>query len=449
MDDKKHNASVRASTFARAADTLLDSLAQDEDLILSYAGEDVDYLRFNGATFRQATRVDDGLLRMTLIKGQKQIVHERQLTNDAHEAAELRSVLANLRHSVATLPDDPYVVRPAPADSSHEAHRGQLCTGEAFFRDVLEPSAGLDLVGIHQSGTSYRGVAHSKGLRHWFETDGYATDYSLFHNNGKAVKGTFAGRDWLGTSACTRLLKQAAILERLGQEPMRLKPGKYDVYLEPAATADLIAMFSYDGVSAACLRQGTSALALLAEGKRKLSPKVSLTEDFSSGLVPRFNDFGELSPQRLPIVERGKFVNSLVSPRTAKEYGLASNGATSEEYLRSPQVAGGTLESAHAVTQLGTGIYIPNLHYLNWSDRQGARVTGMTRYACMWVENGNIVAPIVDMRFDESLYDCLGDKLEDCTKELELVPNTGSYEGRQLGGITVPGMLIRGFSFTL
>ena len=31
-----------------------------------------------------------------------------------------------------------------------------------------------------------------------------------------------------------------------------------------------------------------------------------------------------------------------------------------------------------------------NLHYLNWSDNIGGRITGMTRYACFWVENGEI-----------------------------------------------------------
>ena len=29
----------------------------------------------------------------------------------------------------------------------------------------------------------------------------------------------------------------------------------------------------------------------------------------------------------------------------------------------------------------------------------------MTRYACFWVEGGEVVGPIKDMRWDESLYD--------------------------------------------
>lgn len=40
------------------------------------------------------------------------------------------------------------------------------------------------------------------------------------------------------------------------------------------------------------------------------------------------------------------------------------------------------------------------LWYLNFSDRPGGRITGMTRFASFWVEDGRIVAPLNVMRFD-------------------------------------------------
>lgn len=439
----------RETAFERSATALLGALQAGEDLILNYSGEEVDYIRFNKAALRQATRVDEGTLELRLTDGKRMVSGSCQLTHGADEAHRLIRLLETLRKEMKSLPEDPFVVRPVAGESSREVHRGRLCDGETFVRDVLVPSSGLDVVGVHQIGTSYRGVAHSKGLRHWFETDGFATDYSIFHRNGKAVKGTFAGKDWNGAAASTKLKKQAEILERLGREPMRLKPGRYDVYLEPSAVADLVGMLSYDAVSESCMRQGSSALIGLLEGRKKLSPLFSVAEDFSQGLVPRFNDFGELAQSRMGIFEKGALTHTLISPRTAAEHGLVSNGANSSEDLRTPVVAPGTLDASKALEQLGTGLYIPNLHYLNWSDRQGARVTGMTRYACMWVENGELVAPIVDMRFDESLFDCFGESLEACTQDVELVPSTGSYDGKQLGGIVAPGMLIRRFSFTL
>lgn len=92
---------------------------------------------------------------------------------------------------------------------------------------------------------------------------------------------------------------------------------------------------------------------------------------------------------------------------------------------------------------------MPNLHYLNWCDVAGARITGMTRFACLWVEGGRAVAPIKDLRFDDSLYRVLGDKLEALTARRSLVANPSSYERRALGGSLLPGILVDGLTFNL
>lgn len=113
------------------------------------------------------------------------------------------------------------------------------------------------------------------------------------------------------------------------------------------------------------------------------------------------------------------------------------------------EILPGTLRREDILKELGTGLYLSNLHYLNWSDRLNARITGMTRYACFWVENGEIVAPIEDLRFDESLYDCLGANLLNITDFEEVDPMVSTYESRAFGGKKVPGMLIKDFKFTL
>ena len=52
---------------------------------------------------------------------------------------------------------------------------------------------------------------------------------------------------------------------------------------------------------------------------------------------------------------------------------------------------------------LDTGLYVGNLWYTNFSDRAACRTTGMTRFATFWVEDGDIVAPVDVLRFDEAL----------------------------------------------
>jgi predicted Zn-dependent protease len=73
----------------------------------------------------------------------------------------------------------------------------------------------------------------------------------------------------------------------------------------------------------------------------------------------------------------------------------------------------------------------------------------MTRYACFWVENGELICPIQDLRFDESMYRILGDSLVDFTDFSLVVPHTGSYFQRMVGGSRVPGAMLSNFTFTL
>ncbi len=235
----------------------------------------------------------------------------------------------------------------------------------------------------------------------------------------------------------------------MAQPAKSLPRGQYRTYLAPAAVAELVGMFSWGGVSEAAIQRGSSALGLLQRGEKLLSPQFSLMENFQRGLVPRFNESGEIAPLELPLIVEGQLKNTLVSARSAKEYGKVANAATSGEYLRSPEVAPGTLAPDQVLTALDTGLYLSNLHYLNWSDRPTGRITGMTRYACFWVEKGELVAPIENLRFDESLYRFLGDMLINLTHTQEFVPEVGTYDHRSLGGIWVPGLLIEDFTYTL
>ena len=73
----------------------------------------------------------------------------------------------------------------------------------------------------------------------------------------------------------------------------------------------------------------------------------------------------------------------------------------------------------------------------------------MTRYACFWVEKGEIAGPIQDLRWDESLYEAFGAKLIQLTSHSEIDPFTDTYFCRSLGGRRGPGALIDQFSFTL
>ena len=123
--------------------------------------------------------------------------------------------------------------------------------------------------------------------------------------------------------------------------------------------------------------------------------------------------------------------------------------AEDSEFLRSPKIDSGNLEEDNILKKIDKGLYLSNLHYLNWSDNLGGRITGMTRYACFWVENGEFVAPIENMRFDDSIYNFFGKQLDGIADTIDYIPDVGTYGGRQPGGIMAPSILIDGFNLTL
>ena len=73
----------------------------------------------------------------------------------------------------------------------------------------------------------------------------------------------------------------------------------------------------------------------------------------------------------------------------------------------------------------------------------------MTRFATIWVEDGEPVAPVQAMRFDDSLLRVLGDRLEALTDEAHWFADTSTYDGRVFGAVRAPGALLKGLDFTL
>ena len=440
----------QAALFNRLVAALSEQLRPHEHFRLTITGEDSQFTRFNRAKVRQTGQIHDAQLRLTLMSNTQTAYSEVPFTQDFEtDWALLRLALSRLQQSLPHLPEDPYLVLPTGSAHSHEVTHEALLPSAELADTLLAPVQGLDFAGIYSGGQSFRGYADSAGQHHWFETTAYTLDYSLFDERGQAVKGTIAGPGWNLSTYLDKVSATKAELALMARPLTTVPRGQYRTYLAPAAIAEILLMFSWGGVSEAELQQGNSAFGLLQRQEKILSPQFSLTENFRRGGVPRFNSLGEVAPLHLPVITQGQLTNSLISSRSAKEYGKPTNAADVDEGLRAPDVAAGTLAADDILAQLGTGLYISNLHYLNWSDHPNGRITGMTRYACFWVENGELVAPIANLRFDDSLYRFFGPQLMALTQFQEFIPNVDTYDVRGLGGIWTPGALVEDFTYTL
>jgi predicted Zn-dependent protease len=444
--------------FRRLAEAVCGNLAAGEALSLNLSAEDQTYVRFNGSKVRQASQIEQRNLVLSFqAEGRKLALSLDMSGEHDSDLTTLRSLLDRARSEVRVLPEDPFLVPMANHGSSEDSHGAKPLDLTELIDRLAQTTAGTEFTGLLAAGPQIRASYNSLGQDHWFSTDGFFLDYSLYTVNqageNKAVKALYADRNWDWASFERQLGEKRGQLELLTHPSRTLEPGEYRVYFAPSAVDELVGMFSWGAVSYGNWKRGGSALQTFIDGKAEFSEKLTLRENFSLGLTHRFNSIGEVAPAELPVIEQGRLVNLLVSSRSAKEYGVAGNCADPSgwngEYLRAPEVLGGDLDEAEALKALDTGLYVANLHYLNWSDVHSARITGMTRYACLWVENGEIAAPIRDLRFDDSLYRIFGSELEALTRETYLSPAIDTYHRRALGGSRIPGLLVKRFRFTL
>lgn len=440
---------MKRQNFEKFGEDIFSRLKEGEELNFNLSMEQSLFVRFNEGKSRQVTDVAQGNITFNYQAGDRTYKYQIPYTGDPQiNAQRAERALDICREKIKELPADSFQIPMENLGESIEEFAGELPTLNQVTETLFEKTKGLDFVGQLAMGNQVRANMNSKGQKHWFLSENFQVDYSFYTDGQKALKGLYAGRNWDGEKFSLELENSKKELEILKKPERKLERGKYKVYLAPAALSEIVDMMSWGGVSYSALKRGRCAFKMLHDGEKTFSPKFNLSEDFSLGLTPKFNDRGEISPKELCLVKDGKLETLLINSRTAKEYEIKANGASAYEGMRSSKIDTGELEKSSVLQALQDGIYISNLHYLNWSDIQKGRLTGMTRYACFWVENGEIKTPIADLRFDESLYNIFGQNLESITNFGEIIPHVGSYGQRSLGGKEVPGMIVNDFHFT-
>ncbi|AOJ72554.1 MULTISPECIES: metallopeptidase TldD-related protein [Burkholderia] len=435
--------------FARLADEAERLKQPGETVLLWFAGETSDFIRFNAGRIRQTGRVLQGKLGVRLVAHARQASFTQTVSGDpATDVPELADALATLRDGLRDAPDDPHLLFDTSTWRQSTRRAGSLPDPDALARVVAEAARGLDFVGFYAGGSLVRGFASSAGSRGWHEVENFDFSWSLYDPSGRAIKTVYAGDAWSDAAFARKVEEAAARLPVLGRAPKALAPGRYRAYLAPAAVAEIVRLLRWDGFSARANASARSSLHRLHAGEAALDPRVTITEDFSLGVAPAFNADG-YRRDSVPLVVEGRSAGRLVSARTAREHGLSPNGASADEMPETLSIAGGALADADVLAALDTGLYIGNLWYLNFSDKMNCRITGMTRFATFWAEGGRIVAPVDAMRFDDSLYRLLGGELEQLGATPEVLLSDESWGERPTGGARLPGLLARSFELTL
>ena len=437
--------------FHRLADCAIATLTGREHLLCNFTAEDSDFVRFNRSAVRQAGSVVQRDLQLKLVHGPRQAAGDLTLCGDFDvDRTRVACLLDRLRDRILHLPEDPHLSYATDIRSSEQRGPNRLPEERGAIIDaVLNAGRGRDLVGVYAAGGIHAGFANSFGQRNWFSTHTYHVDWSFYAAGDRAVKAAHAGFVWDPPAFQRKVETAARQLAVLGRPVKTIAPGRYRAYLAPAAVADIVEMLNWGGFSLKQQRTAHTPLIRMVQEDARLHPDVTFVENTRDGVAPDFQEDGFRKPAQVRLIDRGRLADPLVSPRSAKEYGVETNGASRWEDAESIDMAPGDVDRDDVLARLGTGLYVNNVWYLNFSDRAACRLTGMTRFATFWVEDGEIQAPLSVMRFDDSLYRLLGTNLIGLTAQRDDILDADTYHGRSTGSSRLPGLLVEDFTLTL
>ncbi len=436
--------------FFSLVDKTLNLLQGQERLLIAFQGEESHFCRFNQSKIRQMGRISHQRIEMRLENSSRHAALDLTLSTQMDEdLARIKAAVEQLRVILSVLDPDPYFLMNECVLSSDFKQASESSSSESIIEEISRESSDLDLVGFLAKGGIYKGFANSLGQRNWFETENFNFDWSLYLRDDKAVKSQYAGFEWSSPQFRSKMRDARHQLSILDQPTKAIKPGKYRVFLSSSAVHEVMSLLAWRGFGLKSQRTKSSPLVKLLDQTASLSPEVNIMEDVVGGTSPNFDTFGFLKPDRVELIKGGKHQGSLVSPRSSREFGVTTTGAAEGEYPESIQLAQGSLKNANICNELEEGLYINNLWYMNFSDAPSCRMTGMTRFASFWVENGKITQPLAVMRFDDSFYRMFGENLISLTQEQDLILSSSTYDGRSTQSANLPGALLKELQLTL
>jgi predicted Zn-dependent protease len=327
-------------------------------------------------------------------------------------------------------------------------------------RDFVQAAEGLETAGFCRTLYSSAAFANTAGQA----VQGRAVEAAM---DGIARCGGVDGVARLAESRLsdldgTVLGRRAAAKAHAARQPVELPPGRYEVVLEPDAAADLLSiltLFSFNG------RDVVHGQSCVEVGAAQFDSQVTIIDDPFPGAATALPFDDEGTPRTpLLLVSEGVSTGVTHDRTSAAGAGTTSTGhasptsrswgptATHPRMLPgrpagswAPSPDGPVAASARPlVAAMRRGLLITDLWYTRVLDKKTMVMTGLTRNGVWLVENGEIVAPVSNMRFTQSYLDALapGGVLG---IGAESVPTPDPWHGHRY---TAPALHLASWNFT-
>ena len=212
---------------------------------------------------------------------------------------------------------------------------------------------------------------------------------------------------------------RAAAKALAGAEPIELRPGRYEVVLEPLAVGDILQSLALYGFNGKAVNEHRS---FVAPGEEQFDESVTLVDDPTGPGQAGLLFDAEGTPRRpLTLVRAGVTEAVVHDRRTAAVAGTASNGrallggaswgAVPQNLALLPghgaapaEVPGPAADSSvlDLVTGVRYGLLVSDHWYTRVLDPRPLVVTGLTRNGVWLIEHGEITRPVRNLRFTQS-----------------------------------------------
>ena len=232
--------------------------------------------------------------------------------------------------------------------------------------------------------------------------------------------------------------------------PKTIPIGEYEAIMTPESVATFTRFIGMLGFSARSYQEGYSFLTDKI-GSQVFDEKLTIVDDGRS--LDTFNAVpfdGEGSPKkRISLVKNGIPENLVYDNYTARKDDTESTGhslpkfAVGFFYRGVPMPINMIVDTGDAsveemIEDTKKGVYLTRLHYVNPIRRDKAVVSGLTRDACWYIENGEIKHAIKVMRFTDAVPKVMGS-----------IDSLGSKSTvRKTSSVTTPFIKVPSFRFT-
>lgn len=372
------------------------------------------------------------------------------VTTTSLEPHDLECALARSEEIARLLPADPEFMAPLGPQNYAATRRYDEATGalglahlaDAAARAIAEGQAReVNMFGCAMSARRFGALATSNGS---FVYDPYseidlsttarnrADDWSGFAGACEFAAASLDAED-IGRRAAAKAARDAPILD--------LEPGRYTVILEPIAVAELARWLMWM-MNARSADEGRSFFSGKGGGtrldERLFDPKFTIRSDPEDDVAPEAAFGSEGLPQR----PRSWIENGALRSLSRSRFWAEKTGADAIPGARSFMIEGGDATIDDMIRDTRRGILVTRLWYTNMVDPRSLLLTGLTRDGNFLVENGEIVAPVRNMRFNESLAAAFSRIVA-----LGRSKRVWCDMGRGVA-ISAPPMLVEGFEFS-